>query len=535
MSRPDENPFDLQKASHYSSEEIIGHWVDIAGDHGGLVSFLQPTAITPMLLLGGKGSGKTHLMRYCSAPVQAARHGNLKKAIKNERYAGVYVPAEALNTHKFSGKGLDPDTWSAVFAMYFETWLATSLLGVVETALGEEFAQDQGHAFSRRLKALFDIDHDATTLADLLELLVGLRKKIDFVVNNSAITRDISSLVVPFSTGNLIYGIPDLVSATFKDLDDPLFVYLIDELENFTVDQQKFLNTLIRYRKGRATIKVGARLYGVKTFATLGSGEPIKAGSEFERVELDKFLRSHSAEYRRFAIDLTLRRLQEAQFPRSIRDRSTLEGSFEQVDPSDHWRNTTLELMENYDKLDRPRPHLRSLERKLSEAKVSDETIREVLLNLRVIDHPLLEKANTFLFARRWSGKDSSATTVAEEVGRESKAFQAGDRAAAKQYSQALAHFSSDLLAQMYREARQRLPYAGLTTFIELSQGIPRNLLGILAHVYRRALFAGEQPFSGGKISISSQTEGVLEAAKSFWMKHSLTLMHQKCEMQWKA
>ncbi len=517
MSRQDENPFDLQKASHYSSEEIFGHWVDIAGEHGGLVSFLQPTAITPMFLLGGKGSGKTHLMRYCSAPVQATRHGDLKKAIKAEQYVGVYVPAEALNTHKFSGKGLDADVWSTVFAMYFETWLATSLLGVAQQALGEEFDRPQGAAFAKRLNGLFEVPQDVSTLSALLESLVALRRNIDFVVNNSAITRDISSLVVPFSNGNLIYGIPDLISETFTDLGNPLFVYLIDELENFTSEQQKFLNTLIRYRKGRATIKVGARLYGVKTFATLGSGEPIKPGSEFEKVELDKFLRRNDTEYRKFAVELTLRRLHEAHFSRSIRDHISLEGAFEQIDPSDYWRVATLNLMEIYDKDGRPRPHLRVLERKLTEAKVEKATRDEIVHVLRVNDHPLLEKANTFLFARRWSGKEITATTTARQISEESQAFRSGDRAGARRYSDALTHFSSDLFAQMYREARQRLPYAGLETFIELSQGIPRNLLGILAHVYRRALFAGEQPFIGGKISISSQTEGVLEAAKSFW------------------
>ena len=517
MSRRDENPFDLQKASHYSSEEILEHWVDIAGQHGGLVSVLQPTSITPMLLLGGKGSGKTHLMRFCSAPVQAARHGDLRTAIKAEQYVGIYVPAEALNTHKFSGKGLDAEAWSTVFSMYFETWLATSLLSVVQDALGEDFFAPQAGAFAKRLQDLFEIEQDVSTLAELYQLLVKLRKTIDFVVNNSAITRSISSLVVPFSTGSLLFGIPDLVAETFADLGNPLFVYLVDELENFTDDQQRFLNTLIRYRKGRATIKVGARLYGVKTFETLGSGEPIKPGAEFAKVELDKFLREHEAEYRTFAVNLILRRLQEARTSLVFRDEGSLTGAFEEIDTSDYWRVTTLDLMAIYDNSGRPRPYMQSLERKLSEAKVPTSIISQVLKALRVQDHPLLEKTNTFLFARRWSGEDSTAVSTAREISQESLTFRMDGRVAAQQYTASLDHFSSDLLAQMYREARQRPPYAGLNTLVELSQGIPRNLLGILAHIYRRALFAGEHPFAGGKISITSQTEGVIEGAKSFW------------------
>jgi hypothetical protein len=143
---------------------------------------------------------------------------------------------------------------------------------------------------------------------------MGLRKATDHTVNMSAITRDISSLIIPFSTGRLLFGIPDLIAEYFPDLGNPVFVYLIDELENFTTDQQVLLNTLIRYRKGRATIKVGARLCGVRTYATLGSGEPIRRGSEFIQVELDRFLRDHADEYREFATHLTLSRLSAAAF-----------------------------------------------------------------------------------------------------------------------------------------------------------------------------------------------------------------------------
>ncbi|OMP69129.1 ORC-CDC6 family AAA ATPase, partial [Agrobacterium tumefaciens] len=57
--RLDENPFDLVKASDFSAAEILDYWVDIADDHGGLVNFLQPRLLMPMILVGGKGSGKT--------------------------------------------------------------------------------------------------------------------------------------------------------------------------------------------------------------------------------------------------------------------------------------------------------------------------------------------------------------------------------------------------------------------------------------------------------------------------------------------
>jgi hypothetical protein len=90
---------------------------------------------------------------------------------------------------------------------------------------------------------------------------------------------------------------------------------------------------------------------------------------------------------------------------------------------------------------------------------------------------------------------------------------------AAPSYFQSLDHFKSDLLAQLYRNCgRGRGLYAGLDTLIHLSQGIPRNLLSLLKHIYRRSFFAGEKPFQQGSvISIRSQVEGVRDAAAWFW------------------
>lgn len=124
-----DNPFDTNKATAFSDDQIEALWVDLANVQGGLVEILKPTSHTPMLLLGGKGSGKTHLMRYCSAPVQAARHSaNMARAAQVDGYLGIYVHADALNTDKFARDDGAEERWNLIFAHYFELWLATALL-----------------------------------------------------------------------------------------------------------------------------------------------------------------------------------------------------------------------------------------------------------------------------------------------------------------------------------------------------------------------------------------------------------------------
>ena len=63
------NPFNITKAVDYSDEEINKYWVDIP-EGNGFIDIIKPTSPMPMLILGGKGSGKTHIMRYFSFNLQ---------------------------------------------------------------------------------------------------------------------------------------------------------------------------------------------------------------------------------------------------------------------------------------------------------------------------------------------------------------------------------------------------------------------------------------------------------------------------------
>lgn len=278
LSNRDDNPFDLTKASDFSDTQILNYWVDIVEEQGGLLTVLNLRSVMPMLLLGGKGSGKTHLMRYCSAPVQALRHeGSLHTAVSQEGYLGIYVSSDGLNVGRFSGKGQTQDTWNAIFGYYFELWLALNLTStIIMKNRAESFITDE-QSFIEEITALFDAPpSDISDIGQLYNFLEQKLRAVDSIVNNCAITRSLDGLEITFSPGRLCYGIPPVIAKHDKSLRDSIFVYLIDEIENLSEEQQKFLNSLIRYRKGNATIRVGARLYGIKTYETSGSGEPIK-------------------------------------------------------------------------------------------------------------------------------------------------------------------------------------------------------------------------------------------------------------------
>jgi hypothetical protein len=518
MSRSShENPFDLNKASDFTDEEIAEQWVDLANSAGGLVEILNPKSRMPMLLLGGKGSGKTHLMRYCSAPVQAARYsGDVAQAAIADGYLGIYVPLDALNTDKFAREEPVEDHWSLVFAHYFELWLATALLATVRDCARSGSLAFSETEFVAAVVELFDIEPavPSSNLDDLLDHFTRTRKNIDNVVNNSRLRGERPLFDITFSAGRLAFGIPDLVSRHAPDLSDVLFVYLIDEVENLTEDQQRFLNSLIRYRRGSATIRVGGRLYGMKTFETTGSGEPIRRGAEYERVVLDELLREQPKQYEGLVRSLVAKRLERVGYATAAQN--LIDTYFEELDSREYWRSVGRHL---------PKPKENQLEpyhRKLvmdlkSKLDLDDTTIKTIIDALYVPNNRFLEKACSFQYRKSWPTNLDDAVSLAFEVGQQARALDQGDRDVGSDLANLISYFSSDILAQLFHDYARRVPYSGFNTMVELSQGITRNLLVNLKHIFRRSRFAGEEPFVSGVISIKSQSDGVRDGASWFW------------------
>lgn len=517
MRASQENPFDLNKASDFTDQEIADQWVDLTNATGGLVDILNPKSRMPMLLLGGKGSGKTHLMRYCSAPVQAARHsGDVAQAAIADGYLGIYVTLDALNTDKFAREEPVEEHWSLVFNHYFELWLATALLATIRDCARSRSVVFPEPQFVAAVIELFDIApaNIPSNLDAFYDHLTRTRKHIDSVVNNSRLRGERPLFEITFSAGRLVFGIPELVSRHAPAFNDVLFVYLIDEVENLTGHQQRFLNSLIRYRRGSATIRVGGRLYGMKTLETMGSGEPIRSGAEYERVVLDEILRDQPQQYDSFVRSLLAKRLERVGYATAAQN--PIDSYFEQLDVREYWRSIDRLLPKRKD--NQIAPYFRKIVADLKATLDLDEpATSSVIAALHVPEHRFLEKAAAFQFRKSWPATRDDAQLLAVKVGEQARALARGDRDGGADLGNMISYFSSDILAQLFHDYARRLPYAGLETMVELSQGIARNLLVNLKHIFRRSRFAGEEPFINGLISIKSQSDGVRDGASWFW------------------
>jgi hypothetical protein len=508
------NPFNVTKATDLSDEQIEQMWVDLVVG-GGYTTVIDPRIAQPRILLGGKGTGRTHLMRYLSAPLQALRsEGPPYLGPLKEGYVGIYSRCTGLNSGRFEGKGIANDIWADLFAYSFDLWLAEHSLDVIAQLFGEldDYAQLE-RKIAADIAALFDRypGDPPSRLGDVRLTLDRLQAELSLSVNNAALTRGIDGLTITVTRGRLPFGIPQVLQNHLPTLRDVNWLYLVDEFENLSTPQQRYVQTLIREREDPTSFIVGARAFGFRTRQTLSAGEENIEGSEYAAVELDRLYFENFKDFRQFCRNIVSTRLRDAGYVNVLPEQ--LDNWFDHIASDSPYRDQETSFVLNRDDTQRlyfTRLHKQLVQYYGSDDSAATQTIKELMLPA----HPLLERLNVFLLYQAWArGRDLNGESAA--IRKACKALIDGETNSP--YASALKHHGSDLLARMLREYDLPQRYTGLDTFIRMAGGLPRNLLVILKSVVRAAEFRGEEPFGSHLISASSQRTGVLHASEWFF------------------
>jgi hypothetical protein len=520
------NPFSLTKATDLTDAQINSLWVDVeqGAASGGLFDAGRFASPMPTFILGGKGSGKTHLMRYASFPLQMMRFSeqqlSVVQGLQRDGYIGIYVRCSGLEAGRFQGKGQTSEVWAEIFSYYLELWLGQSLIDVSAQLIEADELNAVEPELCTGLADLFDNDPPvALTLKDLREELDRKRKRLDFEVNNAAFTGQLSPGIA-VTRGRLIFGGAKLLAKAIPALEGIQFCYQLDEFENLTEPQQVHVNTLVRERESPATFKIGARQFGIRTHATLSAGEENLRDSEFDELRLDRRFRENWSRYRLLVDRLVERRLETFRANAPITARQvTLKEWFEEPDLD--WKSPLLSSASEPSS-NREREHFRHLRQvlqsgfELSAAPnvEGDNSIDQIISGLAVPQYPLLEKLNVLILYADWArGHDLIAATRA--IHAQCEAFRRGEQKGS--YAEKFKRYKSDLVAQLLRENGHKQVYAGLPNFVRMSEGQPRALITLLKHTYDWALFQGERPFVEGAISYEAQSRGAATAADWFY------------------
>lgn len=494
-----ENPFDIIKANLCSDEELEKFWVDFNFEQ-----LIQPKSAFPMLILGSKGSGKTHVMKHFSYDLQKIRHkDDLKNKIIEDGYIGIFWRAGGLNGSRFINKGLNQDSWLDIFRYYTELWIAQLLLATIKDLSERINEQIINKEIISEIINLFDEVPTSTieTQEELSNYLRSLQRTVDITVNNLSLkpNTDLSSKIkISLTSGSLIFGIPKILSNKVCIFKNTLFIYLIDEYENIEEYQQQYFNTLLRESEAPTTFKIGGRPYGIKTYKTFSGGEGIKEGNEYSLVDIDNHLRLGDKEkYKNFLSDICIKRLVSTGHKGA---NIKIEEHFEEFEEG--------ELLEyNREKFE----HLKDLKKKLESKKIPKNNIEEIIKNTSFPNDLIIERTNVLLLYRHINSGKYSIIEAAKKINESASKYYL-NKSKDTPHSKVLEKFKRDIIDQLHREIQKPLPYYGFDDFAIISSGNPRVFLRILKEIYQQAIFRGESPFNNEKISKVSQALGLEKA-----------------------
>lgn len=524
------NPFDITKAVDYTDSDIYKYWVDLGDGNQGFEGLIKPDTLMPMIIVGSKGSGKTHVMKYFSYELQKIRceaeAKSMQEGLAKEKFIGIYIRCSGFNSDKFNGKGVDDEIWSILHSYFWELWVGERLVNVLIDLRKNGFISDAeeevvvGDIIGMFLKQKEGIK----TFEALNNYFIELQRGVDFQVQNFMfLGLKHPKVEVLLTTAKLTYGIPTLLKAKIPFFENKYILYLIDELENFSAEQQQLIQTLIREKPVACTFRVGTRPYGIRTLKTLRGVEENHDGAEFEPVILDEFLRNYE-NYSKYVKDILINRLRNSgiSLPREF----SLESLFEEQTNNDI-------LQQVASKKDRQsRSYLPTLETKLNKIPLPKEVITEIMSNIAYPENILIERTNVFLmYGAIKDNKERSVenyVNASKEIAKSAKSY-AVDGSRDNLHATKLEKYKQDLVDTLAREGRVEIPFNGLAKLIELSCGTPRTILCLLKAAFNNQYYnTGKVPFEEGrKLTVKSQRIGIESTYDWFFEENRIPSMAQ--------
>lgn len=507
-----QNPFSVVKATEYSDEEILSTWVPFTGSDGkddAIKLLLNPSELMPKYVLGTKGCGKTHILRYFSYELRNKFYEDINTHITKDKYIGIYSRLDGLSSSRFDHPN-NQQAWMTLYDYYFELYQSIQFLEIIDR-VEKQLNTHSEAVITDKIKNYLELDMTGNKILDVITALNSIRIKIDRAIIDYAYTQNLDwRAIKPIRKfGDIIFGIPKIVCECIPILRDIKFIFILDEYEKLPCNWQKeSLNTLVYEKKDNVTFWIGARRYGYTTLQTKTS-EPIKEGSEFQPVYLDEIIRSQGDKvFIKFANSLLKKRLEAVNVRENIAD--NIESLFESYDESKFVSSlSTKHNLKHWLKLKK------NITRIIQSDTQSDNIVNYLRSELESAN-PITEKFVLFLFYQKWAKQKFIQYNRLLDLAKEAIYDY---RINSKTTEEKLNKFRADLLAQLAVENGViSYIYAGLKELITIADFNPRVFLTLMKLITEDCFYKGYNPYleENKRISVQSQYSGIIETAKWF-------------------
>jgi len=242
-----------------------------------------PDLITnrPSVLIGGRGTGKTTVLRCMSYEGQFALKGRHHESFKDQRFYGFFYRVDSNRMTAFRGAEQSEETWIKVFGHYLNLTLCHQVAKflVWHTEQFPDNVRVQPEAI--QLASIPFGFTDCFTVDDLKHKLNVALVKFESVINNIADERPQGLTILGAPIALLLEELHKLPQFAGKQ-----FYFLLDEYENFLDYQQRAVNTLIKHVGALYSIMIGVRQFGWRVRDTLSGTEHLTSPADYNRISL---------------------------------------------------------------------------------------------------------------------------------------------------------------------------------------------------------------------------------------------------------
>lgn len=201
-------------------------------------------AFKPRLLIGGRGCGKTMLLRYLSHQTTFSKN---RKEISNEalKHIGIYWRADTQFCNAMIKRSTEDDTWESAFNHFCALNLALEVLSSLDSIAESKLENFDSHLVSKIDFSLLKHYDDTlpTTQEELLKNLRGKLLSFESWVENVRTTPP--PLFLPGK--NFILQLIKIIKENIKVLKDANFYVYVDEYENLATYQKRIINTWLKH------------------------------------------------------------------------------------------------------------------------------------------------------------------------------------------------------------------------------------------------------------------------------------------------
>lgn len=284
----------------------------------------------PCVLQGGRGTGKTTVLKGLSYQGQYALHDKKIEKFDTSEFIGIYHRANTNHVRAFIGGNLSSERWQKIFGHYFNLIICREILIFLDwhKKLSPNDEVLKPYVCNLIAKSIH-ISEQCDNLATLLELFEIKMYEFQAQINN-IVDCNLPNLSMPGDPIRIVTEHATLLA----QFNDKIFYLLLDEYENYEDNQQQLLNTLIKHNTENYTFKIGVRELGWRTKHTLNADELLHDPADYVMINIEQKL-TEEAHFSEFAKNVCQPRINQLFSEEKIEFTYSIEKSLESLSMDD--------------------------------------------------------------------------------------------------------------------------------------------------------------------------------------------------------